>query len=232
MLGLMQAVILAAGVGKRMLPLTLTRPKPLVEVGGKPIIEHVIDALPSEIDDIIIVVGYKAEMIQERLGKSYGGRKIRYVVQEKPEGTAHALRLAEPFLKGRFFFMFADDLHGKEDLKEALKHDLAILAAEHVDPSRFGVIEVKKDGTLANILEKPDQPTSNLVSTGAMVLDERIFNYSVERHESGEYYLTPALARLAAEHSVAVVKQGFWVPLATPEDVLNAEKVLKRHSIE
>ncbi|MBU6323312.1 MAG: NTP transferase domain-containing protein [Patescibacteria group bacterium] len=229
----MQAVILAAGEGKRMRPLTLTRPKPMVEVAGKPLLAHIIDALPPEIDEVILVIGYKREAIREYFGNEYGGRRITYVEQTEPLGTGHALHLARPHIRGRFLFMFADDLHGPEDLAEALRHPLAILATRHEDPKRFGVIEVSEDGRLIGIEEKPAEPRSNLVSTGAMVLDERIFGYELERHENGEYYLTSPLARLAEEHPVMVVEQGFWVPLAYPEDVEAAERILaERAAVE
>ncbi len=127
----MQAVILAGGEGKRMQPLTFDRPKPLIEVAGKPILEHIIDALPEEIDEVIIVIGYKGEMIRERLGDSYGGRAIKYVHQWMQAGTAHALSIARPLLKGPFLFMYGDDIHGPEALKESVKHQYSILAAPH-----------------------------------------------------------------------------------------------------
>ncbi len=222
----MQAVILAAGEGKRMRPLTLTRPKPMIEVSGKPLLARIIDALPSEIKKVIIVVGYKGEMIRDYFGEKYGGRRIKYVEQLEPLGTGHALHLARPFIRGRFLFMFADDLHGPEDLREALNHPLAILAARHPEPTRFGVIETGPDGRLFAIEEKPATPKTNLVSTGAMVLDDRIFDYELVRHENGEYYLTNPLSELAQEHPVMVVEQGFWVPLAYPEDVKEAERIL------
>lgn len=226
MLALMQAVILAAGEGKRMRPLTLARPKPMVEVAGKPLLARIIDALPSEIREVIIVVGYKKKAICDYFKNAYGGRRIVYVDQKEALGTGHALHQARPHIRGRFLFMFADDLHGPEDLRTALRHPLAILAARHDDPTRFGVIEVGADGRLVRIEEKPEKPRTNLVSTGAMVLDKRIFNYALERHPNGEYYLTSPLARLAKEHPVMVVEQGFWIPLAYPEDIEAAERIL------
>ena len=77
----MQAVIMAAGEGRRMRPLTLELPKPLIKVAGKPILEHILDALPPEIDEVILVVGYKADMVKQHFGDSYHGRHIRYVYQ-------------------------------------------------------------------------------------------------------------------------------------------------------
>ncbi len=220
----MQAVILAAGEGKRMRPLTLELPKPLVLVAGRPILEHIIDALPEGVDEIILVVGYKAEMIREYFGESYKGRRIRYAHQWMPAGTAHALSMTEPLLHDdRFILMNADDLHGTRALREALSHPLSILVAEHTEPSKFGVVEVGANNTLRTIVEKPAAPPSNLISTGAMVLDKRIFTYEAARHESGEYYMTYPLNLFAKDHPIRVVTQDFWIPVGSPEDIAVAE---------
>jgi bifunctional UDP-N-acetylglucosamine pyrophosphorylase/glucosamine-1-phosphate N-acetyltransferase len=224
----MQAVILVAGEGTRMRPLTLEKPKPLIEVAGKPILEHIMDALPSEVDEIILVVGYKAEMIMERYGDSYKGIPIRYVHQWMPAGTAHALSIARPFLNGRFLFMYGDDIHGREALAEIVKHPLGILAARHDDPSKFGVIERREDGTLLQIVEKPKNPTSNLINPGGIVLDDRIFNYPAPRHETGEYYLTDPIGAFAKDYSMMVVEQPLWIPVGYPEDIAKAEAILEK----
>ncbi|MEK7602022.1 MAG: sugar phosphate nucleotidyltransferase [Patescibacteria group bacterium] len=223
----MQAVILAAGVGKRMLPLTLDLPKPLVRVAGRTIIEYVLTALPSEIDEIILIVGYKAEMIKDFLGEVYKGRVIRYVHQEKPEGTARALALAQPYISGRFILMNADDIHGAEALKEALQYPLAVLVAPYRDPSRMGVVSCREDGTLESIIEKPEHPESNVVSTGAMILDEQIFMYETPQNENGEYYINEPLKMLAADKPITVVTQPLWIPVGCPEDISLAEERLK-----
>lgn len=224
----MQAVILAAGEGKRMRPLTLERPKPLILVAGRPILEHVIDALPREVDEIILVVGYKGEMIKKHFGDLYKSRRIKYVFQWMAAGTAHALSIAEPFLRDeRFFLLNADDLHGKKAFEKALTYPLALLAATHDDPSKFGVIELCADGTLASIIEKPEAPPTNLISTGAMIIDKRIFDYEAVRHENGEYYMTYPLGLFAKEHPITVVEQDFWVPVGCPEDIAIAEEKLR-----
>lgn len=210
-----------------MRPLTLLRPKPLVLVAGRPIVEHIISALPEEVDEVILIVGYKADMIKQHFGDSFDGRRIRYVHQWMPVGTAHALSMAEPLLaEGRFMLLNADDLHGTDALSEALTYPLALLAATHADPSKFGVLELHTDGTLASIIEKPEVPPSNLISTGAMVLDTRIFSYEATRHESGEYYLTHPLNLFAKEHRFKVITQDFWIPIGYPEDIAGAEERL------
>ncbi len=223
----MQAVILAAGEGKRMQPLTFERPKPLLPVAGKPIIEHILDALPPEVDEVIIVIGYKGDMIKEHLGNSYHGKKITYVFQWMPAGTAHALSIARPFLKDRFLFMFGDDIHGAEALAEIVKHPLGILATQHPEPQRFGVVERNADGTLRGIVEKPKNPSSNLVTPGGFVLDERVFDYPAPRHETGEYYLTDPVSSFAQDYPMMVVEQPLWLPMGYPEDIGKAEAILK-----
>ncbi|MDP2593986.1 MAG: nucleotidyltransferase family protein [bacterium] len=224
----MQAVILAAGIGKRMRPVTLTRPKPLIEVAGTPLIEHVIEALPSIVDELIIIVGYKGAMIRTHLGPRHGSRAIRYVEQANPEGTAAALALARPFLSGRFLLMCADDIHGAPALAAAMRYPLAILAAFHAEPQKFGVIEMSAAGTLLSFEEKPDVPKSDLVSTGAMVLDERVFAYPAPHHDNGEYYLTSQVAALAEDAPVHVVRQDMWIPVGCPEDIPVAERLLQQ----
>ena len=219
----MQAVILAAGEGKRMLPLTADRPKPLIEVAGKPILAHILDALPDEIDDVFIVIGYKGGMIRSWFGDEYDNRRLHYIIQERPTGTAHALGLVRPYLKGTFLLLNGDDIQDKESLSEAIQYPLAVLVATHENPSKFGVVEVNGDGTLKNLEEKPTMPKSNLVSTGSMVLDERIFLQELIRHESGEYYLPDQLAALAREAPVHVIVQTTWIPAGYPEDLLKVE---------
>ena len=223
----MQAVILAAGKGTRMLPLTLELPKPLIEVAGKPILEHILDALPPDVDEVLIIVGYMKEKIVTHIGESYGGKKIRYVEQWMPAGTAHALSLARPFLAGKFLMLNADDIMGAEALAKAVTHPLALLVAPHPEPQKFGVVSVGKEGTLEALIEKPENPPSNLVSTGGMVLDERIFSYDVPPQGNGEYYITHPLEQLAKDEPITLVEQDIWIPVGCPEDIGIAEARLK-----
>src|SRR5262245_18769194 len=110
----MQCVILAAGKGTRLRPLTENTPKPLVKVAGKTLLDHIVESIPSSVDELIIVTGYLGHMIQEHCGQEFHGRKVKYVTQEEQNGTAKALWLCKDLIKGRFLFLFADDIHGKE----------------------------------------------------------------------------------------------------------------------
>jgi bifunctional UDP-N-acetylglucosamine pyrophosphorylase/glucosamine-1-phosphate N-acetyltransferase len=125
-----QAVILAAGKGTRMLPLTLETPKPMLKVLGKNLIEHKLELLPNEINEVVIIIGYLSEKIREYFGDEWNGKKISYVVQEKLDGTAGALWAAREVLKGRIFVMMGDDLYAKTDVTKILAHRYAMCVQE------------------------------------------------------------------------------------------------------
>ncbi len=223
----MQCVILAAGLGTRMRPLTDTIPKPLVMVCGRPLLSHIIDALPSSIDEIILVVGYKGEMIEAHYGSSYRGCRITYVRQEVQNGTAGALELCKGILRERFVVMFADDIHGTSDLTRLVAApEAAILAKEHAYPERFGVVSADASGNMTDIVEKPEVPPTNLVFTGPAILPVSIFDYPIETQPNGERYLTCALRQYAHDHPVAVLVQELWIPVGYPQDVAVAEAML------
>ncbi len=221
----MKCVILAAGEGIRMRPLTLDMPKPMLPIVGQPILEHIIAALPEEITEIIFVIGYLGDKIIQHFGNEYQGRKIQYVWQKKKLGTANALLLCKELLEDqRFLLMYADDLHASESISQCLLHERSFLVMEHSDPCRFGVVSVDENGNMTEIVEKPEHPTSNLVSIGVMVLDDKIFQYTPELHSSGEYYLPTMINQMAKEHLIATVKAEHWFPIATPEHLAEAEK--------
>jgi len=98
----MQAVVLVAGKSTRTYPLTLTRPKPLLPIAGKSVIELLLEQLEGVVDEVILVVGYRKEMIQEELGNKWNSIKITYVEQKEQKGTGHAVLVAEPYIKDRF----------------------------------------------------------------------------------------------------------------------------------
>ncbi len=223
----MQCVILAAGKGTRMRPLTEHTPKPLILVCGKPLLQHIVEALPPEIDEIILVVGYLEEQIRAYCGSKFCGRNVIYVTQDNfSGGTGDALKKAEPHITGRFLFMYADDIHGAAALKTVVSYPYAMLAARSSTPSLFGVLELNADGTLAAIVEKPQVPPSNLINIGGMVLDLSIFSYDVPVSESGELYATDMVTAFAQDNQVAVVEQLLWLPVGKPEDIGVAEGVL------
>jgi bifunctional UDP-N-acetylglucosamine pyrophosphorylase/glucosamine-1-phosphate N-acetyltransferase len=209
-----------------MRPLTETMPKPLVPVCGKPLLEHIVEALPSSVDELIIVTGYKGEMIREFCGSEFHGKKVSYVEQAEQNGTAKALWLCKDLIKGRFMLLFADDIHGKADLARASSFTRSLLVATVENPEKFGIVVRNPDGTLGLMIEKPEHAPSNSASTGPMVIDEHIFEFPPEKAVKNEFYLPEVIERYAAQYPIAVVEQTLWIPVATPEDIKKAETLL------
>jgi len=222
----MQCVILAAGKGTRLRPLTENTPKQLVKVHDKPLIDYIVEALPSAIDELIIVTGYLEEQIKDYCGEEFHGKKVSYLTQKEPEGTAKALWLCKDLIKGRFMFMFGDDIHGKEDIARAMSYTRSLLVSSVETPEKFGIVVRNPDGTLGMMIEKPSHAPSNCASTGAMVLDEHIFEFEPMTPVNGEYYLTEVIERYAKEYPIAIVEQNLWIPVGYPEDIPKAEAVL------
>ncbi|MBI5742550.1 MAG: NTP transferase domain-containing protein [Candidatus Niyogibacteria bacterium] len=219
----MKAVILAAGEGMRMRPLTLTKPKPMLEVCGKPLLEHIIRTLPAAADELVIVVGYRGEQIRKYFGDHFGRFRITYVEQKEQAGTYKALELCREFLAdGEYFLMlYADDLHGRDGLEAcALSETQCIVVAEAEHPECFGVVELNADGTVRRIVEKPEQPATNLVSTGVQLLSADIFKFPARRHIRGEFYLTDSIAQMIeAGYKFTVAHSSFWLPVGYPDDL-------------
>jgi NDP-sugar pyrophosphorylase family protein len=222
----MQCVILAAGKGTRLRPLTEKTPKPLVTVAGRPLLDHIAGAVPSAVTEFIIVTGYLGEQIREHCGDKYFGRKVTYVHQEEQKGTGHALWLCKKHIKGRFLYMFADDIHGADDIANACSFTRSMLVLKTPTPERFGIVVRHPDGTLAEFVEKPKNAPSNLASTGIFVLDKDIFNYELKTELKGEFYHTDVIKEYAKDYPIAVVEQNLWLPVGYPEDVEKADKFL------
>lgn len=222
----MQCVILAAGKGTRLRPLTEDTPKPLIKVAGKALLDHIVEALPSAIDELIIVTGYLGEQIRDYCGEEFHGRRVQYIEQVEQKGTGHALWLCKDLIKGRFLFMFADDIHSKQDIARVTSFSRGMLALTTETPERFGIVVRHPDGTLAEFVEKPTHAPSNLASTGVFVLDEHIFDYEPKVELKGEFFHTDMIREYAKKHPIAVVEQNLWIPVGYPEDIERAEKIL------
>lgn len=211
-----------------MRPLTEHTPKPLIPVCGKPLLQHVVEALPSSVDELVLIVGYLEEQIRDFCGEEYLGRKVGYVTQNNfSGGTGDALMYAKDMVQGKFMCMYADDIHGAPALQAASEEEYAILGTYSATPEHFGVLVGNEDGTLKEILEKPKNPPSNIVNIGGFVLDESIFNYEVHvSAEHGELLLTDMVTAFAKDHSVKIMSQDVWIPVGRPEDIKKAEEAL------
>lgn len=225
----MQAVILAAGEGVRLRPLTLERPKPLIKVDGKTLLEHNLDQLVGLVDEVILVIGYKGNMIRDYIGNEYQSIKIKYIEQQKQLGTGHALMQVEGLVKEKFLLLMADDLYSKEDITVCLEHDLCVLAKRVENPERFGVFLL--DGNkIKDVIEKPKTFVGNLINTGCGVFDKRIFDElrNLKKSERGEYEYVDAIKALAQKATIICEEvKHFYVPIGYPEDLKKAEEVLK-----
>lgn len=227
----MKCIILAAGEGVRMRPLTNDVPKPMLKIAGKPILEHIVGSLPDKVDRLILVVGYKHQQIHDYFGHHFGKIKIDYVIQNGKLGTYNALELCKNMIGDeKFIVTYADDLHGAENFRKCSESEsCSILTLQAEDPKRFGVVEVDMNGMIIGIEEKPEHPKSDLVSTGVLVLDKNIFNYPARQHSNGEYYLTDSIAQMIRDgHKFQAIKSTFWLPIGYPEDLKKAEKILKK----
>jgi bifunctional UDP-N-acetylglucosamine pyrophosphorylase/glucosamine-1-phosphate N-acetyltransferase len=223
----MQCVILAAGKGTRMRPLTDICPKPLLRVAGKPILQHSIESLPAVIDEVVIVVSYLKEQIMDFFGSEYMGKKITYCEQVNPAGgTGDALMCTKDVVKGKFLFLNGDDIYGKDGLEKAMTYDHMIFGYHSDFPERFGVLVPNGDGTLKGIIEKPANPPSNHINIGGYVLNDSIFTYKVPLAVTGELYVTDIVTAYAQVNPVQIVEQDLWIPIGYPDDIAKAEAIL------
>lgn len=220
----MKAVILAAGKGTRMRPLSEDTPKPLLPVAGKPIIQHNIDLIESEVDEIIVVAGYRIEQFKNY----FSGTEVRIVEQEEAVGTADAALQAEDYIEDSAVLLNGDDIYG-EKIIEVIRKPSSVLASRAEKPSNYGVYD-ENDGEIDGLTEKPDDPPSKLVNTGCFSVDRGFFETlkNVERSERGEYEITDALKKYIQNKTLEVVKADRWIPCSYPWQLINAnEKLLK-----
>jgi NDP-sugar pyrophosphorylase family protein len=222
----MQAVILAAGRGKRMKGLTQATTKPMLKIKGKPILEHKINALPKKVKEVIFIVGYYADHIIHHFKRHFNGRRIIYVFQNNINGTGGALHLAKCVLKDKFLVIMGDDLYHKKDLENLMQHDLAILGYEVDDPSLFGVIRTNEKGHMIDVIEKPKNSRHKLANTGVYMLNKKFFDYDLVPIGGGEFGLPQTMAKMARDHKIKVEKARAWHPIGNPDDLKKAEEVL------
>jgi bifunctional UDP-N-acetylglucosamine pyrophosphorylase/glucosamine-1-phosphate N-acetyltransferase len=226
----MQAVILAAGKSTRTCPLTLTRPKALLPVANKPILQHNLENLRGLIDEAVIVVGYRKEMIEKLFGKKFQNIRITYVEQNQQLGTGHAVLSAEDYVEGRFMVMNGDDIYHRDNLQDVLDYDYSLLVEKVQDPSRFGVWVVEKN-RVKGFAEKPKKFVSDIANCGLYVVDSGIFDClrGIKKSERGEYEFNEAVNMFAKKHEVnCVVSNGKWLTIGYSWHLLEANEKLLR----
>lgn len=226
----MKAIILAAGKGKRMGPLTRTTPKPLIKIGRKTLLEHLLDSLPRTVDEVIIVIGHRGDQIKDFIGTTYKGKSIQYVVQKKLNGTAHAVLLTRKLFidsRERFFIMYGDELPTRREIQHCLAHRYSWLCHPLTHSIATGVVQLDRNKRIIRIAEKRGGTRPPYISAGGvMLVDAGIFNYRPWRHKkTGEYYLTSMMSRFLREHPVYAIIGRKDLYLTSPEDV---DKLRKR----
>ncbi|WP_247731488.1 UTP--glucose-1-phosphate uridylyltransferase AglF [Halovivax limisalsi] len=234
----MQAVVLAAGKGTRLEPLTEDTPKALVEIDGKPIVEDVFDNLIAiGATELVVVVGHLKEQIIERYDDEYRGVPITYAHQREQLGLAHAILQAEPHVDDDFMLMLGDNvfrgnLGDVVNRQQEDRADAAFLVEEvpWEEASRYGVLDTNEYGEVVEVVEKPDDPPSNLVMTGFYTFTPAIFHacHLVQPSDRGEYELPDAIDLLIQSGRTidALRLDGWRVDVGYPEDRDRAEELI------
>lgn len=230
------AVIPVAGVGTRLRPHTHTLPKVLLHVAGKPILAHILDDLPGlGIRRAVLIVGYMGDLVREYVDAHYQNLEVIYVEQAEPKGLGHAVSLAAPHAAdGRVLIILGDTIFAA-DLKPVLAGGVDSIGVKEVqDPRRFGIVERGPDGRVTRLVEKPEQPTSNLAITGIYYFDRArpLFDAlaEIQRRDlrtKGEFQLTDAMQLLVSRGAVITTfpVEG-WYDCGKTETLLETNRVL------
>jgi len=240
----MKAVVLAAGEGVRLQPITATRPKHLISVGGKPILEYCLDALKaSGITEVIVVTHYMGDAIRQYFGDGAEmGLKIAYVEQAEMLGTGNAVSVVEPYVDGDFVLVYGDLLFASEAVANVVglfeaENPAAVMAVVPVEkPESYGVVELENEKKVKRIVEKPatGESSSNLANAGLYVFSKEIFGKIRQTKASvrGEWELTDAVSLLIESGKAVLasrVSKADWIDIGRPWDLLEANSwALKR----
>lgn len=218
----MKAVILAAGEGTRLRPLTLELPKPLIPINGKPIIERIFESLPDEVDDVVMVVEYLKEKIKSHLGDHFLNKKITYVDQGEKKGTYGALLSSKGlFEKGeRFLVLNGDDMHSKAELEQFLEHPRTFGIQKMIMPNYYN-ISTTPEGFLEGFRPQTDEEkiTGTMIATGVYMLDSNIFDHPGVMVSGGELGLPQTILAQKELYPIKVVSMANWTPVNSFEDI-------------
>lgn len=210
----MEAIIMAAGLGTRLRPHTLTTPKPLLLVQERPILDWILGALPRAVERVVVVVNYLAEQIEGYLSEQEHFAHWRAVRQDQPRGTGDAFLSCRPHLQSdRYLVLNGDDLYGTADLAQLVRYPAGILAYPVDQPRLFGIAFVRPDGTLKHLVEKPDLDGQQLANIGAYLFPREVFEHELKPSPRGEYEITDYVSWLASQRPVQVVPARFWLPI-------------------
>jgi len=214
-----------------MRPLTYTRPKVMLPLANKPILEHLlIEANKAGIREFIFVVGYRDEQVRDYFGNGdKWGVSIDYTTQRKQLGTADAIRTVEGLIDGNFLVMNGDIVVNQKDIKSLTSKRNNTLSVLEVEDTRdLGVVEVKGD-KIVHIYEKTERPPSHIANVGLYLFTPDIFDAVSRTSKSprGEYEITDALQLMMEQgHHISYQKVSYWLDLSYPWDLLTANESL------
>lgn len=226
-----QAVVLAAGEGKRIRPLTRYQPKPMLRVAGRPILEYPLDALAAfGVEEVAMVVGHAKTRIQNHFGDDYGGLDITYLTQQSQLGSGHALQVAAGHVGDDFLVVNGDNVidetmvRGTAERFAETDATAALAVASATDATEYGTVGVR-DGLVERI-DEGGGGESGRVNTGVYAFDESIFG-ALDRteFENGERPLTGAIDELEGP-VVAATPNGVWFDSSYPWDLLETNETL------
>ncbi|MCJ7604791.1 MAG: sugar phosphate nucleotidyltransferase, partial [Dehalococcoidales bacterium] len=222
-----QAIVLAAGEGQRLRPFTVSRPKAMLTIADKPVLEFVIESLAQNgIRNIIIVVGYRKEQVYDYLGAGEKlGVTIDYVTQDRQLGTAHALAQVRDKAEDEFLVLPGDNLIDAATLKDFLTFEPeAVLVKRVTDPVRYGVVAVNA-GEIQGIQEKPDVAGTNLVNTGIYAFSKDIFGYTEDVLDIPDALNNMIAAGITIK---AVETEETWLDIVYPWDIISLNSTILR----
>jgi len=235
------AVVLAAGEGKRLRPLTRNRPKPLLPAGPTPILDHVLDTLTAVgIDDIVIVVGYKESRVQDHVGSTHDGADVSYVSQDSQLGSGHALLQAESAVENSMLVVNGDQIVAPRIVREVLDaHSDApdasatLAALDRGEVHRYGGVAIE-DGRAVDFAEQPDDEGRYHLNAGVYVFERSIFDaLHSTGTENGNLTLPGGLQTAVdrGETVRAVRTSGLWADANYPWDILTLARELFEHDV-
>ncbi|WP_411966334.1 bifunctional sugar-1-phosphate nucleotidylyltransferase/acetyltransferase [Haloferax sp. YSMS24] len=224
----MQTVILAAGRGTRMRPLTDRRPKPMLPVGDRPLVAHTVDAaIDAGASALTIVVGFQADDVRAYFDDERRNVPVEFAVQADQRGTADAVRAAAPHLDADepFVVLNGDALYDVPSLRTLYGKQAAVGSFSVTNPSSYGVLKIDGDDAVTGVVEKPENPPSNRINAGAYVFPAAAQSWlDVEASERGELELTDVLARACDEYDVRAVTFDRWLDVGRPWELLEANE--------